>query len=236
MADRYFCHETIKGDRAALDGAEARHLARVMRAKPGDSVVLFDGSGTEFQGRIENMGRDRIELLIESHESVDRELPFELTLAIAIPKGDRQRWLIEKMVELGAERLVPLRTERSVVVPKEKTIEKLRRTVIEATKQSGRNRLMEIAEPVDFSTMIEMADPEAIRWIAHPGQTTISQKLAQRTITGSSVVVAIGPEGGFSDDEFSRAELSGWQPVGLGPRILRIETAALAVAARLGLE
>jgi 16S rRNA (uracil1498-N3)-methyltransferase len=235
MADRYFCSETIKNDRAVLDGAEARHLGRVMRAKPGDLVVLFDGSGSEFLGRIDKMGRDRIEFMVESHESIDRELPFQLTLAIALPKGDRQRWLIEKLVELGATRLVPLRTERSVVVPKEKTIEKLRRTVIEATKQSGRNRLMEIAEPVDFSTMVGMAGPELIRWIAHPGQAAISQKLLEQTIVGSSVVAAIGPEGGFSDDELSQAELAGWQAVALGPRILRIETAALAIAARLGL-
>ena len=144
MARRCYSETPIDGDQATLDGSEAHHLLHVLRAAPGMSVTLFDGSGCEFDAEVTACKRSTVELAITERREVDRELPQPLVLGVALPKGDRQRWIIEKSVELGVTRLVPLITERS----EKQGGDKLGRYVIEASKQCGRNRLMEIAEPV----------------------------------------------------------------------------------------
>ena len=108
MTDRYFVESPIRADRATLVGPEAHHLIHVMRAGPGDAVVLFDGSGAEFDAVVERSTRAEVELAVRSRREVDRESPRALTLAVALPKGDRQKWLVEKAVELGVRRMVPL--------------------------------------------------------------------------------------------------------------------------------
>ena len=118
-----------------------------MRAKAGTRVTLFDGSGWEFDAVVQRTGRSEVELAIAGRQEIDREARIAVTLGVALPKGDRQKWLVEKVVELGVARLVPLETERGVAQPVENALERLRRGVIEASKQCGRNRLMEIAEP-----------------------------------------------------------------------------------------
>ncbi len=117
MSDRYFTDEPITGGSVVLAGAEAHHLIHVMRAAPGHRVTLFNGSGDEFPAVVERVGRAEVELTVLARESVNRELPFELTLGVALPKGERQRWLVEKAVELGVTRIVPLRTCRAVAQP-----------------------------------------------------------------------------------------------------------------------
>lgn len=113
MAHRFFSDRPIVGAVARLGGAEAHHLLHVIRATTGSRVVLFDGSGDEFTAEITELGRSEAVLAITGRTTVDRELPFQLLLAVALPKGDRQRWLVEKAVELGIRRLVPLVTARS---------------------------------------------------------------------------------------------------------------------------
>ncbi|MEN6452006.1 MAG: 16S rRNA (uracil(1498)-N(3))-methyltransferase [Thermoguttaceae bacterium] len=230
MSDRYYIDEPIIADRAALAGAEAHHLIHVMRAERGKQVTLFDGSGNEFTAVVERVGRSEVELAIIARERVDRELTFELTLAVALPKGDRQKWLVEKAVELGVTRLIPLRTCRAVADPGEQALTRLRRAVVEASKQCGRNRLMAIDAPQSWSDFVAATAERPCRLLAHPAtncdQPDILSK-AERTI---GVLAAIGPEGGFADDEVALAVEAGWQTVDLGPRILRIETAALAMA------
>ena len=98
MSERFYTDLPLTGERAELTGAEAHHLAKVMRAQAGDSILLFDGSGQECTARIERLKKDRVELIILERQSVDRELPLELTLAVAMPKGERQKWLLEKIV------------------------------------------------------------------------------------------------------------------------------------------
>ena len=236
MADRYFVETPITGERATLAAAEAHHLAHVMRAKPGTLVTLFDGSGCEFAARVERVGRSEIDLSVLERQSVDRELAIDLTLAAALPKGDRQRWLIEKAVELGVTRFVPLETERGVAQPSGGALERLRRGVIEASKQCGRNRLMEVAEPMLLNGLLAGdAQPTAkqtVRWLAHPGGMSMAE--ATRALHDGQlgdVLIAVGPEGGFTAGETSLATQRGWQVVGLGERILRVETAALLLAA-----
>lgn len=232
MADRYFVETPILGPRAVLVGDEAHHLLHVMRAKPGQAVTIFDGSGAEFAARVERLGRSEVELAVEERVEVDRESPLHLTLAVALPKGDRQRWLVEKAVELGIARVVPLETSRGVAQPVEKALGRLRRTVIEASKQCGRNRLMEIGEPQTWLALAAAAAPAGcLRVLADPaGAAKLSDVLRNR-LELSGVQAAIGPEGGWTEAELGLARAHGWQIVGLGPRILRVETAALAIAA-----
>ncbi|MBI3838027.1 MAG: 16S rRNA (uracil(1498)-N(3))-methyltransferase [Planctomycetia bacterium] len=234
MADRYFVQNPIEGQQARLAGAEAHHLAHVMRAKPGHEVVLFDGSGAEFTARVQRVCRSEIDLVVISRDQIDRELSVPLSLGVALPKGDRQRWLVEKAVELGVARLVPLETERSSDRQSPAVLERLRRAVIEASKQCGRNRLMEIDSPRKLPDFLAAAPREAVRLLAHPGAKDC-QGVLDGFFNGKQlprqIVLAIGPEGGFTQAELDLALASGWQSVGFGPRILRVETAALALVA-----
>ena len=229
MSQRFFVETPIQGERAILTGDEARHLASVMRAAVGDEAVLFDGSGDEFLARIERIGKRDVELAILERRAPPRELPRSLTLAVALPKGERQKWLVEKATELGVARLIPLVTQRGVAQPVESALERLRRGVIEAAKQCGRNRLMEIAPPQSIGDYLSAASPTDVRLLADPtGQPLRSIDLAR---TNNAIHFAIGPEGGFAPDELAVAHSAGWQLVSLGPRILRVETAAVALAA-----
>jgi 16S rRNA (uracil1498-N3)-methyltransferase len=229
MSDRYFVDNPISGDRVTLSGPEAHHLIHVMRAMPGTRVTLFDGGGDDFTAAVHRVGRNEVELSILSRASINRELPFELTLGVALPKGDRQKWLVEKAVELGVTRIVPLRTDRAVAQPVEQALARLRRAVIEASKQCGRNRLLRIDEPQSWPAFVAGAADSVCRLLAHPGAAANDQLAS--SIGSRAVIAAIGPEGGFTDDEVALAVSAGWQLVNLGPRILRVETAAILLAA-----
>lgn len=236
MADRYFVEAPIAGEQVTLTGPEAHHLINVMRARRGAKVILFDGSGCEFTARVEQIGRNDIELAVLSREEVDRELPFVLTLGVALPKGDRQKWLVEKAVELGVGRMIPLKTERAVAQPVQQALDRLRRSVIEASKQCGRNRLMEIAEPLHWSDYIEATQHQPCRLLAHPhGSHSMPAPLLSGLLPAEElpqeIFLAVGPEGGFTNEEVALATKAGWHAVDLGPRILRIETAALMLVA-----
>jgi len=233
MADRYFVEKPIDGENAVLIDDEAHHIRTVMRAKPGDTIVVFDGTGREFDAQIEQVDRRRVELQITDTRTVDRESRVEVTIAAALPKGNRQRWLVEKLVELGCARLIPLRTKRSIVKP-DKSGEKLERMVLEATKQCGRNRLMEIAAPLDFQDLIARDDLPDRRLIAHPPELA-GDRAAKIDWSESAdpVIAAIGPEGGFAEEEVDAALAAEWVCASLGRRVLRLETAAEYLAARL---
>ncbi len=194
-------------------------------------MTLFDGSGAEFSARVERVGRAEVELAVLDRVEVDRELPLELTLAAALPKGDRQRWLVEKATELGVARLVPLVTSRSGEGQSRASLDKLRRAVVEASKQCGRNRLMEIATPQPLAVLLDAAPPAALQLLAHPGGRPVREMLTDLSSAAppAALQLAVGPEGGFTDEEVALAQERQWQVVGLGRRILRIETAALAL-------
>lgn len=234
MSDRYFVESPISGETAIVTGPEAHHLIHVMRAGPGLEVVLFDGSGLEFAGRVEKVSRTEVRVAITSRKACNRELPLDLTLGVSLPKGDRQKWLVEKATELGVRRLVPLRTARSVAQPVEHALVRLRRTVIEASKQCGRNRLLEIDEPRAWTELVAEPARGASRWVAHPGGSAASEVglVTDMSLANAPrVIAAIGPEGGFCDEEIALAAAAGWQPIDLGPRMLRIETAAIWLCA-----
>jgi len=240
MSHRFFVAPPIQGKTAALDGPEAHHAIHVMRVGPGDRLLLFDGSGVEFAASVEAIRRDRVELRVLSRAEIDRELAVDLTLGVSLPKGDRQRWLVEKAVELGVRRIVPLVTARSVARPATGALGRLRRTVIETSKQCGRNRLAEIAEPQGWTEFVAAGPEDAVRLLAHPSEAAAmgrpplevlaSGKLAELA-PSHTVLLAVGPEGGFTGEEIAAATSAGWEQIHLGSRTLRTETAAVLLVA-----
>jgi 16S rRNA (uracil1498-N3)-methyltransferase len=229
LADRSYCPGPWVDGRAMLIGDEAKHLSRVRRVGVGERVELFDGRGRIAEAEVAEIGRDRVELAILTEGPGGRELDGRLILATAVPKGERFDWLVEKATELGVTRLVPILTERSVVDPRAGKLERLRRLIVEACKQSGRSSLMELDDPVDWDEWLRFGNVGVeTRLVAHPGGGRIPEVEG-----GLNVTIAIGPEGGFTDTEIAGAEQAGYQRIGLGPTILRVETAALAACAGL---
>ncbi len=232
MPDRFFSELPLALGTVRLEGPEAHHLMHVLRAKPGLEVVLFDGSGAEFAARVEQVERSAVGVAVYERREVDRESPVRVALGVALPKGDRQKWLVEKATELGVARLTPLETSRGVAQPVGAALARFGRAVIEASKQCGRNRLMEIAAPRPWGDFITDPAPEtAFRLVAHSDGKPIHDALPESQ-TAHEVWLAVGPEGGWTDDEIAIASKAGWQIVGLGRRLLRTETAAIALAAR----
>lgn len=225
MSDRFFTSEPLAPGEFILSGPDAHHLATVRRFAPGDRVTLFNGDGLEYPSEIVSTDRKSAVLNVLAAEVVSRELPFDLTIAAAMPKGDRGDFLIEKLVELGVTRFVPLLTERTIVQPKESRLEKLNQAVVEASKQCGRNRLMIIDELTKWCEFVKH-EVSGVKLVLHPG----SANSRRDEPGGSSVTIAVGPEGGFTDSEVQLAEAAGWNRISLGPRILRVETAAIAAA------
>ena len=244
MAHRFFLPELPQQATVTLDGDQAHHAAQVMRFEVGDSIILFDGQGVEASCEIDAISRKRVELTIVERSTADRALSTELTLAVALPKKDRQKFLIEKLVELGVTRLIPVPAERSVAAASQKVIDRIEKQIIEACKQCERNRLMQVTEPMSFQQIVDWSDQHpqpARRWIADPYNgvsiATVNQQTTDNqnsTDQGKHELVAIGPEGGFSDQEIAAATDAGFQRLRIGPTILRVETAAIASAAIFG--
>lgn len=226
MADRFHLPTAPTDGRAKLDGPEAHHLLHVMRASVGSEVTLFDGHGGEYHATVAQCGRREVLLATGERRAICRELPTRLVLGVALPKGDRQKWLVEKLTELGVAELIPLATERSVADLKGKSRERLHRSVIEASKQCGRNTLMQIADPQPIAGLL--ASASGTKLVAHPTGDSLAQALPAAIDTA---YVVVGPEGGLTDAEVSLATSHGWTIVSLGASILRIETAAVALAA-----
>ncbi len=230
--DRFYCPRFEVGQTASLEGDEARHLARVRRVAVGAEVELFDGRGLAATAEVAQVGRDRVELRVGGAVAGPPLAPLRLTLASAIPKGDRFDWLVEKATELGVDRIVPLITERSSVDPRSAKLDRLRRAIIETSKQCRRNVLMTLEEPRHWEEWASSLDPSTRHcWIAHPGGSSAWTDTALKR--DDQVAVAIGPEGGFSERELAMSLGFGWEPIDLTPTLLRVETAALAVSAQL---
>ena len=165
MSDLYYIapddRASLNDGIAVLTDAEARHLTRVMRKKVGDEADLFDGSGKEYRARIESIARDRVELTVLETREDDREPDLALTAIMALPKGDRQKWAIEKLTELGVRRFIPLDAERADVKFDAGVRERLERQTLEASKQCGRLRLMEVLpaiKPTELPGLVEILD------------------------------------------------------------------------------
>jgi 16S rRNA (uracil1498-N3)-methyltransferase len=227
MADRFYLNSPLAPGEVVLAGPEAHHLATVLRARPGAAVSLFNGDGAEYPAEIIEVHKKQVVMEITGRRTPHRELDFRLEVAAPLPKADRGDFLLEKLTELGVTRFVPLRTRRSIVNPREARLEKLERAVIEASKQCGRNVLMEIGPLTTLADYCRDPELPPARLVAHPGGVPLS---AERRM--DEVAIAVGPEGGFTEDEIDMARSAGWRAVDLGPRTLRLETAAVVLAVK----
>jgi 16S rRNA (uracil1498-N3)-methyltransferase len=222
------------GKRLVVEGSAANHITRVLRLRNGEALTVFDGSGGEFGARIEEFRKDSVVVCVEDHRPLERESPLPLTLAQGISRGERMDWIIQKATELGTSRIVPLFTKRSVVRLDEKQADRKlqhwRAIAIAACEQCGRNRIPELAAPVDFFDMLPAEASGATRLLLSPTGDLRIEDLGQDVRQGASkgITVLIGPEGGLEDVEQEAALAAGFKAVQLGPRVLRTETAAIA--------
>jgi 16S rRNA (uracil1498-N3)-methyltransferase len=241
MADRYFVDiplpdVPVPDQTATVAGPEAHHLIHVMRAKPGDRVVLFDEGGAEFSAEVVRVGRADVELKITAREEIDRELPLEITLGVALPKGDRQRWLVEKATELGVKSFQPIVTRRTTVIPveerMERRLERWGRVIISAMKQSGRAWRPRLTAPRELGEVLDSSGDRCIVW-ATPSGEILPGGDELRAQGNGTYLALVGPEGGWGEEEEEKLRsVPGWG-VSLGPHRLRSETAVVTLLSLL---
>ncbi len=230
--ERFFIERAPAGATVRLEGDEAHHLRQVRRVKVGDEVVLFDGSGVDYVGRVESFARGSAQIGILRSEETWREPDVSVTLAVSVVKQQAMHRLIDMCTQLGVKRVVPVRTERSVAKAGAGKTGRWRRIAIEACKQCGRSIVPEIAEPCDFAdALTEIADHDAA--VVASMQTDCATLSAAVDGSWRSVFCLIGPEGGLTDAEEGAAIAAGCVLVSLGRSILRTETAAAAALAVL---
>lgn len=212
------------GANLQLDASQANYLGNVLRLGAGASVLVFDGSSGEWLARIAVAGKKRMELVVESKTREPESIP-DVWLAFAPVKRAQTDWLVEKATELGAARLIPVMTQRTVA--ERVRIDRLESIAIEAAEQCGRTRVPGIAEPLPLRRFIDEFDPSRRLYFAdeNGGEPLVD------TFAEGPAAILVGPEGGFTDDERAFVQGAGAAPISLGPRILRAETAALAALA-----
>jgi len=233
MSERFYFPEPFDAPTLRLEGPEAHHLRDVLRLRSGQVVALFDGRGTEARAEIIAVAKSAVELKLLTTQREEQAAAPRIVLGTAVPKGERFRWLVEKTTELGIDVLVPLNCARGVVEPRENRLDKMRSLVVAACKQSGRNRLMEIEPMVSWSEFVDRARGARRMIVADPSGASFdfSETIGAPAPPDQTIVLAVGPEGGFTRDELELAVSTGASVVSLGKRILRIETAAIALAA-----
>jgi 16S rRNA (uracil1498-N3)-methyltransferase len=229
MSERFYINCPLQAGPVVVEGSEAHHLGVVCRLRPGDPLCLFNGDGNEYPARVLEVRRRQVTVEIVAVDSPQREIGVPVVVAAPLPRGDRAQYLIEKLTEIGVTSFVPLTSQRSVIEPRENRLEKLQRQVIEASKQCGRNVLMIIESWANWATFCQRGDLPRLMIFGHPGGVAL-RGLQLEEPDGAGFTLAVGPEGGFTDEEAALARAAGWLSVDLGPRILRIETAALVLA------
>jgi 16S rRNA (uracil1498-N3)-methyltransferase len=214
-----------------LTGTAANHIARVLRLRVGDPLILFDDAGGEFAATVDALLRHTVRVTVGDFLPVDRESPLHVTLAQGISRGERMDIVVQKATELGVKRIVPVTAERTVVrlnaAQAANRLRHWRAIAIAACEQCGRNRLPEITPPMGLQEFLVSGHPEGLRLILSPS----GGRKARDLPASSAVTLLIGPEGGLSDAEHAAALAAQFQGLSLGPRILRTETAALAALA-----
>lgn len=233
MTPRFFCPEGLVPDSDfLLPQAVAHHAERVLRLSVGDALVLFDGSGGECAGTLLAVGRQAMARL-GPREPVERESPLQVSLVQALASGDKMDWVVQKAVELGAVGIQPVAAERSVLKLSgdraAKRVAHWQQIAVAACEQSGRNRVPQVGEVMSLERYL--AQPAGgVRFVLAPGA---EGALVRKPRPTGPVTVLIGPEGGWSPAELALAARAGCEPLALGPRVLRTETAGLAVLSAL---
>ena len=228
---RIYCELRLgPGAQFTLAPEAANHVARSLRLKAGDAVTVFDGRGGEYEASIQRIDRGEVDVKTLAFRDIDREPAVEVGLVQGLPEADKIDSIIQKSVELGVAWVQPVICDRSVVRLKGERAARReahwRRVAIAACEQCGRNRVPEVRALCAFPDWLSRAS-DALRWMLIPG----APPLAARERPSRPLELLVGPEGGLSDRELDLARTRGFEGVGLGPRILRTETAPLAALA-----
>ncbi len=226
----YAPREQFQDNKITLDSDETRHLRDVLRFKENDNIQIFDGENREFLCRIEKIGKR--ETILEIIENIEPSAPrsnLDLTLAVAVLKGDKFDLTIQKAVELGVTKFVPLITKRCDVQLKNtaKKSERWKKIIIESAKQCGRADLMQLSEPLEFAKFLSITDGEKILFAENGGESFDEINKAEK------ITAAVGSEGGWENSEIELARKNNFQIITFGGRILRAETAVISVTSIL---
>jgi 16S rRNA (uracil1498-N3)-methyltransferase len=229
MARLFVSPDQLTGERATLDEAAHRHLIRVLRLGKGAAIRLFDGHGGEVQACILAVGRDSVEVSLGERRQVQLAAGA-ITLIQSVPRGDRMDLIVQKTTELGVSRIVPVLSQHGMSKPPPGRTRRWQTIAEEAARQSGRADVPEICEPVALPAALANPDASERRFLLWEGEqgASLHRALADRP---AHVAVLVGPEGGFSAAEVETCVQAGFRSVGLGPRILRTETAAIVAVA-----
>ena len=244
---RFFISGNVRpGEAAEIEGEDAKHITRILRMGPGDTLDIVDGSGQEYSARIRTGSVHRVTLDVVSEGSgTSREPAVFITILQGLPKGDKMDKVVRRNTEIGVSRFVPVITERSVPRPDEaafaKRVNRWRRIAEDASKQSGRQRVPDVLDAVGFEDAMQCAAEEKMRCLGREEECLILFPWELETTRGirdilregggfSEVICFVGPEGGFSHDEAENAAMNGARLCSLGPRILRTETCALVLS------
>ena len=222
------------GTHMPLPDVAAHHAANVLRLRPADAIILFDGSGGEYTAHIEAIEKKRVVVSVESHLAIERESPLSITLVQAVSARDRMDTTLQKAVELGVAHIFPVMSQKSVVrlsgERADNRIQHWQQVVIAACEQCGRNRVPQVEPLTPLQTMFDRPAGDASRWVLSP---LAEHPLRDMPRPEGSIELLVGPEGGFTADEVRAAGDAGFIPVRIGPRVLRTETAAPALIAAL---
>jgi len=245
---RFHCPTAlIPGDALNLPPGTARHV-QVLRLQPNDEITLFNGQGGEFKAVVTHMGRSDVSVRVGEQSHIERELNMGVHLWSGITANERMDWLLEKATELGATTLLPITAERSVLKLKgeraDKKLAHWQAIAVASSEQCGRNRVLQVGTPLNLSQAIaqlSFATSQAARWVLSLAPGTRSLQEMMQTLKTSKdgdakrgeIILLSGPEGGLSPSEEAQAIAAGFVPVSLGHRVLRAETAPVAVLSTL---
>ena len=229
---RLFTDQSLTaGDRVVLKGNVAQHLGRVLRARAGDHIALFNGDGQEFAATVVNVSKREVSVDIGEAHAPNTESQVHTMLGLCLSKGDRFDWGIQKATELGVGAIIPLQSERvDFAIPTdriEKRVTHWQQIAVSACEQCGRVKVPSITPPQSLASWVENVSAEQ-KWVLHCADDTGASSSAIIQCAPKDAALLIGPEGGLTDQEFAAASAEGFQLLQLGPRVLRTETAPAA--------
>ena len=203
--------DQVINNRAIISGTDYKHIVKVLRLKPGDEITLFNSNSIEYHGKIREISK------------------MDILVDIELPKGDKMDYIIEKATELGITRIVPVITERAQIRERDRK-KRWDRIALEASKQCGRVKPTIIENTIDFEHAVKLYGEKELSIILHVDCETLAKSYIKNSLQApQNIVVFVGPEGGFTDNEVLLGNKMGFMSLGLGPRVLRTETVSIAV-------
>ena len=230
---RFFVDGPPEDGMLVLRGENAHHAGRVLRLRPGEAVTLCDGRGTDYDCTVETVEKDAVACRVQDSHPADTEPKQRLTLYMALPKGDKMEFIVQKAVELGASEIVPYLSKNCVSRPDktDKKVERWRKIAVEAAKQCGRGVLPAVHPVLPVAEAIARAAQSETALFLYENEKKTGLRDALAGGVGKTVSLMVGPEGGFAPEEAAAAQAAGLVSVSLGTRILRCETAPVAALA-----